>query len=176
MDGFVAARASYLLRIWELRYFWFSLVRNDLDNRYKKSFFGIGWSLLKPIAMTAIFCVVFGKLFGVPIADYAPHLLVGMLSWQFIVESLQMGCASFALGSAYIRQQHVPLAIFPLRTVLGAGFHALVALALGLAVTLFFKGHLDPLGPACLDTGHGAHVFSRLVHGHHQRRGLYAFS
>ena len=144
MEGFVAVRASYLLRIWELRYFWFSLVRNDLDNRYKRSFFGIGWSLLKPLAMTAVLCIVFGRLFDVAIEDYAPHLLIGMTTWQFFTEALLRGCNSFVLGRPYLRQHQVPLAIFPLRTVLGAGFHFLVALGLGLVITLYFRGFLEP--------------------------------
>jgi lipopolysaccharide transport system permease protein len=145
MDGFLATRLDYLYRIWALRYFWFSLVKNDLDKRYKRSFFGIGWSLLRPLSMTFIFCVVFGKLFNIPMEEYAPFLLIGMTTWQFFTESLIQGSYSFTLGAAYIRQQHVPLAIFPLRTILGSGFHSLIALAMALLVALFFKGSLDPL-------------------------------
>src|SRR5476651_1570419 len=128
MDRLVARKADYLIRIWELRYFWCSLVRNDLDNRYKRSFLGIGWSLIRPLAMTAIFCMVFGNLFDLAIEDYAPHLLIGMTIWQFFSESLLQGCNSFVRGATYIRQQRIPLAIFPLRTVLGAGLHFLIAL------------------------------------------------
>jgi lipopolysaccharide transport system permease protein len=145
MEGFGAVRVSYLFRIWELRYFWFSLVRNDLDNRYKRSFFGIGWSLLKPLAMTAVLCAVFGRLFDVAIEDYAPHLLIGMTTWQFFTEALLQGCNSFVLARPYIRQQQVPLAIFPLRTVLGAGFHFLVALGMGLIITLCLRGVVEPV-------------------------------
>jgi ABC-type polysaccharide/polyol phosphate export permease len=145
MDGFSSAKLSYFWRIWELRYFWFSLVRNDLDNRYKRSFFGIGWSLLKPLAMTTVLCVVFGKLLNVAVEEYAPYLLLGTTTWQFFTESLLMGCNSLSLGSAYIRQQQVPLAIFPLRTVLAAGFHFLVALSVGIIVALYFKGGVNPL-------------------------------
>ena len=145
MEGFVAVTASYLFRIWDLRYFWFSLVRNDLDNRYKRSFFGIGWSLLKPLAMTAVLCLVFGRLFDVAIEDYAPYLLIGMTTWQFLTEALLQGCNSFVLGRPYLRQQQVPLAIFPLRTVLGAGFHFVVALGMGLMITLYFRGFLEPI-------------------------------
>ncbi len=145
MKGFFVNRLDYLGRIWNLRYFWFSLVSNDLRNRYKRSFLGIFWSLVRPLAMTTILCMVFAKLFAMEIADYAPYLLLGMLTWQFFTESLMQGCSAFALGGAYIRQQNVPLAIFPLRTVLSSGFHALIALAMALVVTLFFRGWLDPL-------------------------------
>ncbi len=141
----VVERFSYLQQIWELRHFWFLLVRNDLDNRYRHSFFGIGWSLLRPMAMTVVFCVIFGKLFNVPLEEYAPYLIVGMTVWQFFTESILNGCSTFTAGAPYIRQQKIPLAIFPLRTALGAGFHSLVALTMAIAVTWFFRGTINPL-------------------------------
>jgi ABC-type polysaccharide/polyol phosphate export permease len=145
MNGPVTARLPYLSRIWQLRYFWFALVVNDLRHRYKRSFLGIGWSLVRPLAMTCLFCIVFGQLFHLELRDYAPHLLIGLTIWQFLTESLNQGCHCFINGSAYIRQQQVPLAIFPLRVVLAATFHLLIALALALFVTLYFKGSLNPL-------------------------------
>lgn len=141
----VVDRVSYIQQIWALRYFWFSLVRLDLDTRYRHSFFGIGWSLLRPMAMTAVFCVVFGKLFNLSLAEYAPHLIVGMTVWQFFTESLVVGCNTFTAGAAYIRQQQIPLAIFPLRTALATAFHSLIALGMAIGVSWFFKGSLDPV-------------------------------
>ncbi len=145
MNGFITARFDYLARIWTLRYFWFSLVVNDLNHRYKRSFLGVGWSLFRPLAMTFLFCTVFGQLFNLEVSDYAPHLLIGMTIWQFFTESINQGCHCFTNGSTYIRQQKVPLAIFPLRTVLGSAFHTLIALGLAMVITLFFRGALDPL-------------------------------
>jgi ABC-type polysaccharide/polyol phosphate export permease len=94
--------------------------------------------------MSAIFCAVFVKLFNVSLAEYAPHVLLGMAVWQFLTESIQHGCNCFTQGSTYVRQRRIPLAIFPLRTVLGAGLHGLVVLAVGIAATLFFRGALEP--------------------------------
>ncbi len=141
-----AGQFEYLHRIWAFRYFWYSLVRHDLNNRYKRSFIGIGWSLLKPISMTVIFCLVFGKLFDVKLDEYAPYVLIGMTVWQFLTEALLQGSQCMALASPYIRQQKVPLAIFPLRTVMGSGFHTLIAIGVALIVTLIFRGRLDPIG------------------------------
>jgi ABC-type polysaccharide/polyol phosphate export permease len=145
MNGPVTARLPYLSRIWQLRYFWFALVLNDLRHRYKRSFLGIGWSLVRPLAMTFLFCIVFGQIFQLAPGDYAPHLLIGLTVWQFLTESLNQGCHSFVNGAAYIRQQQVPLAIFPLRVVLAAMFHLVIALGLAVFATLFFKGSLNPL-------------------------------
>jgi ABC-type polysaccharide/polyol phosphate export permease len=90
--------------------------------------------------MTVVLCVVFQKLFKANMADYAPFVLVGVTVWQFLTESILAGCRCFTSSNAYIRQQPIPLVLFPLRTVLGTGFHALIAFAVGLTVTWYFKG------------------------------------
>jgi len=120
---------SYFTAIWKARHFWFSLVRLDLRTRYRRSFLGIGWSLLHPLAMTTILCVVFHKLFKQSVIDYAPHLLAGLTIWNYITSCTLQGCQSFFQGEPYLRQTPMPLAIFPLRTVLAATFHLLVGLA-----------------------------------------------
>lgn len=131
---------DYFRRIWDFRHFWYSLVANDIRSRYRRSILGVGWSLLRPLGMTAVFCMIFGVMFQKDLRTYAPYVLLGMTTWQFLAEAIMLGCNSFALGSAYIRQQKVPHAIFPLRTVLSSGFHFLVALGLGIVLTTCFNG------------------------------------
>lgn len=144
MEETTALTAAYYQRIWQLRWFWFSMVRNDLDQRYRHSVLGIGWSLLKPLGLTLILCLVFAPMMGIPVEEYAPYVLVGLTLWHFITENVSLGSRSFTTGAAYIRQQAVPLAIFPLRTTLGSTFHLMVALSLGIAVTWYFKGLKNP--------------------------------
>jgi ABC-type polysaccharide/polyol phosphate export permease len=131
---------GYFERIWQLRYFWFSLVKIDLRTRYRRSMLGIGWSLVRPLAMCTVLCVVFSKLFGADIVEYGPFLLLGLAVWQFLVESTIGGCTCYVVAASYIRQQPLPLAIFPLRTVLGAGFHGLIALSVAVLLVLVLRG------------------------------------
>jgi ABC-type polysaccharide/polyol phosphate export permease len=141
-------RFSYFQAIWRCRHFWFSLVQLDLRTRYRRSILGLGWSLLNPVAMTAILCVVFHKLFGLSVTEYAPHVLCGLAIWNYITSSTMQGCHAFFQGESYIRQCSMPLAIFPLRTALGTTFHFLIALAVvvllisGLGILGFRQVHL----------------------------------
>ena len=63
---------AYVTELWRLRHFWMALVRNDLRNRYRRSVLGLGWSLLQPIAMTAVLCTVFAGVFGVSLQRICP--------------------------------------------------------------------------------------------------------
>jgi ABC-type polysaccharide/polyol phosphate export permease len=131
---------DYFPRIWQLRYFWLALVRNDLRNRYRGSIIGIGWSLLQPIAMTIVLCVVFSKLFHAELHTYAPYLLSGLTFWGFFMAVVMQGCQCIFQGESYIRQQPTPLAIYPLRTTLGAGFHFLLGLGIAMACVWYVNG------------------------------------
>jgi ABC-type polysaccharide/polyol phosphate export permease len=131
---------AYLADIWRLRYFWSSLVRIDLRNRYRRSVLGIGWSLLHPILMTAVLCAVFCPLFRIDYRQFAPYLLAGLAFWNFLVTTSTNGCHCFFQGEAYIRQQAAPLVIYPLRTVLGTAIHGVAALSVVLIFTWCMNG------------------------------------
>src|SRR5580700_4749353 len=100
---------NYLQAIWRCRYFWLSLVKMDLRTRYRRSILGMGWSLLHPIAMTAIICTMFHQIMGVNILEYGPFLLAGLACWQFIIGATIQGCQSLFQGESYIRQYPAPI-------------------------------------------------------------------
>jgi lipopolysaccharide transport system permease protein len=131
---------AYFVDIWRYRHFWLSLVRMDLQARYRRSMLGIGWSLLHPIATTLVLCVAFHKIFHVPIREYVPFLMAGLAWWGYVTGAISRGCQCFVEAESYIRQHPVPMAIYPLRTALGAMIHFLIALMIVLLLTWFFKG------------------------------------
>jgi lipopolysaccharide transport system permease protein len=136
---------GYLRGVWEYRYFWMSLVKAELQRRYRRSTLGLGWSLLQPICMTLVLAAVYRRLFGMGFAEFAPILLTGLSFWNFVSSTTLLGCSSLLSAESYIRQQCVPLAIFPLRTVLTAGFHFLVSLSVTLVFVWLIQGPANPL-------------------------------
>jgi ABC-type polysaccharide/polyol phosphate export permease len=127
---------AYLGAVWNCRYFWLSLVKMDLRARYRGSVLGIGWSLLHPIAMTTILCVVFRFAFRMDWRTYAPYVFIGMTFWGFFSAALVQGCGCFFQGESYIRQFPAPMAIYPLRTVLASAFHFSIGVFLAIILAL----------------------------------------
>jgi lipopolysaccharide transport system permease protein len=139
---------SYLVSIWRCRYFWLSLVKIDLRDRYRRSVIGVGWSLLRPLLSAVILCTVLQRIFHrQDWWSYTPELLAGLVAWDYLVGSTKSGCHCFLRGECYIRQQPAPLAIYPLRTALGEMIHFLMALGvvLGLVWSLHGFGNLPAL-------------------------------
>lgn len=108
---------SYLIDIWKSRYFWTHLSFSDLRSRWRRSFFGILWTIIQPLGMTLLLSIVFGKIFNVEIREYAPYILSGMIIWEFVTASAIGGALAFVQADAYIKQCTHPLAIYTLRTV-----------------------------------------------------------
>ena len=129
--------SQYMAAIWKCRYFWLSLVQMDLRSRYRRSLLGLGWSLLHPIAMTAVLCLVFPRIFlKVDVRTYAPMVLVGLCFWSFVTSTTLLGSQCLFQGERYIRQFPAPMAIYPLRIVLGSSFHFAMALLVVLVLRL----------------------------------------
>jgi lipopolysaccharide transport system permease protein len=132
---------SYLGAVWRCRYFWWSLVKIDLRTRYQRSMLGLGWTLVHPLAMTAIISVFFRHLLKeIDPRTFPVYLLTGLACWNFIVYVTTQGCRSLLQGESYIRQHPAPMVIYPLRTVLGALIHFLIALVVVLGLSWVLIG------------------------------------
>ena len=131
---------DYLRSVWACRYFWLSLVKMDLSTRYRRSFLGLGWSLLQPLAMTATICLALYLLTGRRVSETGPSVMSGLVTWNFLLTCALQGCRCLHNGETYIRQYPAPMAIYPLRTALAALAHYLIALAVVIVLTWCLRG------------------------------------
>jgi lipopolysaccharide transport system permease protein len=122
---------GYLENIWNSRHFWTHLAMADLRSRWKRSFFGMLWSILQPLGLTVLLAIVFGRIFKIEMAAYAPYILSGVIVWDFITSTAMGGSLAFVQADAYIKQFRHPLAIYTLRTVL-ANLIVLLTASVGL--------------------------------------------
>jgi ABC-type polysaccharide/polyol phosphate export permease len=133
--------SSYLGAVWRCRFFWWSLVKIDLRTRYQRSMLGLGWSLVHPLAMTAVISIFFRHLLrNIDPSTFPVYLLTGLACWNFIVYVTIQGCRSLLQGESYIRQHPAPMVIYPLRTALGALIHFLIALVVVLGLSWVLMG------------------------------------
>ncbi len=131
---------GYFRQVWTCRYFWWSLVQGDLRARYRRSLLGFGWSLLQPMALALVLSTVFASVFDQDPLDYGLFLIAGLFFWNYLAAVVNQGCLSLLQGESYIRQHPAPMAIYPLRTVLGATIHFAVALSFLIIVCCIANG------------------------------------
>jgi lipopolysaccharide transport system permease protein len=159
--------------LWRHRQLWWQLTEREVLNRYRRSMLEIGWSLITPLAMLAVYTFVFSQVFKArwggteqsgPLG-VAVNLFAGL-----IVISLFSECVRRAPGLVVSNPNYVKKVVFPLE-VLGsvavgsAGFNALTSLLILLSFQLI-ASHQPPLTIACLPL-----VWLPLVLGKHSGVG-----
>lgn len=122
----------YPALVWRHRYMVQNFFRRDLMTRVNGSLLGVGWLLLQPLFLFAVYYTVFGFLFGGRSADgaasvgYALYLFSGVIAWQAFAES------STAAGALIVDNGNlVKKVAFPSEALFVHGT------AVGLAVYLF---------------------------------------
>ncbi len=120
-----------LLWLWTLR---------EVQVRYKQSLLGIAWAILQPLALTAIFTIVFSRLVrvdtgGIPYPIFAYTALV---PWTFFATSLSFGIASLVNNMNLVTKIYFPREILPLASIAAAFVDFLVSAAIVAGMMLLF--------------------------------------
>ena len=120
------------------------LVIRDFKTRYKRSFFGVLWSMLNPLLMMCVQYLVFSNFFRFQIENYAVYLLIGTVTFNFFSESSQTALGSIVESASLITKVRIPTYIFPVSKIISAGIN-LVFSTLALYVIIFIQR--VPLNP-----------------------------
>lgn len=127
-----------------------TLVARDLKVRYRRSIIGFMWSMLQPLMLMTVFHFVFSHLFVIKsynIRNYAVFALAGILFWNFFQQSIVSSMNSLKANANILQKVPVPMAVFPVATVLSGLVNLLLAFV-PLFVILIATGH--PIGPEML--------------------------
>ncbi|MFM6975202.1 MAG: ABC transporter permease [Agromyces sp.] len=112
------------------------LTTRDLKVRYSTSALGYLWSVLDPLAMSAIYWFVFTQVFQRPAGTqpYVVFLLTAMLPWVWFNNSLSDATKAFLQDEKLVRSIRIPRTIWVNRVVLSKA----VEFGLSMPVLAFF--------------------------------------
>jgi lipopolysaccharide transport system permease protein len=104
------------------------LVVRDMKLRYKRSYLGVGWTLLNPLAQLLVFHFVFRVLFRVDTPNFSAFLFIGIVAWNWFSGALLQGTTAILENRDLIRQPGFPAALLPNVTVASHLIHFLITL------------------------------------------------
>lgn len=120
-----------------------NLVIRDLKVRYKNSALGVLWSLLNPLAMMAVFTVVFTFMMPNNSIDRFPaFVLCALLPWNFFRDSVMGSISSIVNNAALIKKVYFPREVLPLSLILSNLVNFLLSLVVLFAMFFVFRIHL----------------------------------
>ena len=90
------------------------LVWKNITVRYKQAYLGIGWAILKPVALMLVFTLI-RSFIGIPSGNvpYPVLAFAALLPWIFFQESASEGVLSVVGNAALIRKIYFPREVFP---------------------------------------------------------------
>jgi lipopolysaccharide transport system permease protein len=136
------AEAHYWRDLWHYRELFLILAWRDVAVRYKQTFIGIAWAVLRPFLTMVIFTVVFGKIAKLPSDGDVPYALMvfaGMLPW-YLFSSALTGCAeSVVSNSNLIGKVYFPRIIVPAASVVTALIDFLVSFSILIGVCVWYR-------------------------------------
>ena len=96
-----------------------NLTRREVMGRYSQSLFGAGWAIAQPLAMMAVFTLVFARLGQMP-SEGAPYPLFAfsaLVPWFFFSNSVTSGTMSLVTYRNIVTKTYFPREIVPLAQV-----------------------------------------------------------
>lgn len=133
---------DYFQGIWKDRYVLQSLVKKDLEMKYRGSALGVAWSVITPLGLVLIIGGVYSIIFGTDPRTFIPLLFAGLNPWLFISSSADGGTMAFITAEGYLKQTTVHAQIFPLRGVMVGFINLLYSILAFFAVYIFLAPHL----------------------------------
>ena len=127
-------------------------VKRDVLGRYRGSYLGVLWSLLRPLSMLATYTVVFGYIFQSKLGnhpnetkfDFTLALFCGLILFDFFAECLLRAPTLVLTNPNYVTKVVFPLEILPVMTV-GAALVQLVISFIPLLIALLCAHGSIPL-------------------------------
>jgi lipopolysaccharide transport system permease protein len=140
-----------LKELWQYRELAYFLGWRDVKVRYKQTLIGVAWVLLQPLAMMAVFWLIFGRMAQLP-SDGVPYplfVLAALLPWQFFSRVISESTNSLITDQRLITRVYFPRLVVPIAIAFTAFVDFSLAMCL-VALLMIWFGIVPGLALACL--------------------------
>ena len=114
------------------------LIKKGIVLKYRRSFFGILWSLFEPLLTMMVLTFVFSNFFGKNDPFYPIYILTGRLLFSMFQTTTGQALKSVRGNASMIKKVYVPKYMYPLSTVLFNFVLFLISLIDLVAMMLFY--------------------------------------
>lgn len=121
------------------RELWLALGWQDIKQRYRRSTLGPLWITIATGVMAAALGLLYSQLFGIDLAEFLPHVAVGLILWSFIAGCIKDGSEVFIANEGLIKQLPSALSVHVYRLVWRQFLFLLHNLVIWLALLAIFR-------------------------------------
>jgi len=127
-----------LKQAYHYRYLISQLLRRDIVTRYKRSFLGIGWTMLNPLGTMIVLSIAFSQLFKMT-EGYPAYVLSGLIAWNFFSQTTNASMVNLVWGGGLLQRIYLPRTSFALAAI-GTGIVNTVLTIIPLIIVMLILG------------------------------------
>jgi len=105
-----------LKQAYNYRYLIAQLLRRDIVTRYKRSFLGIGWTMLNPLGTMIVLSIAFSQVFKMT-EGYPAYVLSGLMAWNFFSQTTYASMVNLVWGGGLLKRIYIPRTSFALAAI-----------------------------------------------------------
>lgn len=117
----------------------FSLIRRDLQGRYKGSVLGFMWTFINPLLQLCVYTVVFSIIMRMDIEKYYIFLFVALIPWMFFNTCLCGGTRVIFSQEDMVKKIYFPREVLPISFVTSQFINMILSFVVIFAV-VFLSG------------------------------------
>ena len=140
IESGVAAK-GYWKNLWKRRELIYFLARRDIIVRYKQTFIGAAWVVIKPFLTMVVFTIIFGSLANLNSSDlpYGFVVFAGILPW-YLFSNLLTDCSNCLTGNtSLLTKVYFPRLVFPITILIVTLADFLISFVLIVGMMLWYK-------------------------------------
>ena len=133
---------QYWKDLWRYRELFAILAWRDITVRYKQTFIGVAWALIRPFLTMVVFTVIFGRLAKLPTEGDAPYAILvfaAMLPWQFFSAALSSCSESLISNANLLTKVYFPRLIVPAAAVITSFVDFLISFVILAGMMLWYQ-------------------------------------
>jgi lipopolysaccharide transport system permease protein len=135
------SEAHYWRDLWRFRELFEVLAWRDISVRYKQTFIGAAWAVIRPLLTILIGAGIFGGLARLP-SDGVPYAILvcaGTLPWYFFSNALSESSASLVGNANLISKIYFPRMILPMSAVVVAFVDFVISMLILVGLMLWYQ-------------------------------------
>lgn len=138
--GDLQTPADRARRVWEYRNILRLVVARDMKVRYAGSALGYLWTVLEPLAMSAVYWFVFTQILNrhIGFPPFILFLVSGQLPWYWMSGSITGALNALRGESQMVRSTSVPRELWVLRIILSRGMEYVFSLPVLAIIALYY--------------------------------------
>jgi len=120
------------------------LIIRDFEGRYLSSVIGLPWAFIQPAVY--VFVIWFAFTYGLKVNQtatgvaYAPWLILGIIPWMFISQTMIVASVSITEYSYLIKKTNFPVNMIPLIKIFSGMIVHIILILVILAIMILFYG------------------------------------